>query len=114
MLKLRVYTPLKTMSILIKSYNSKEFKLNFDIQWSAFWSDDFLYVGIEQIYLGFLDNEFAGFLTTDINNLCVTIEVKFKYQYFGVARGLIEISKAYTPRENWNEDFWFHINKTIS
>ena len=73
----------------------------------SLWYGDPEEAGIDRIWVAESDGgEIAGFLSANIDGLCVAIEVLVLYQGQGIGRALVQASGCWKPEEDYNPEFW--------
>jgi GNAT superfamily N-acetyltransferase len=72
----------------------------------SLWYSDLEEAGIKNVFIAEIDGKTVGFLTGNIDNRCVAVEVLPEYQGLGIATQLVEASGCYRPERNGNHDFW--------
>lgn len=75
------------------------------------WYGNLKEAGVENVYLAFLNGEIVGFLTGNIDGLCVAIEVLPDYQGKGIGSALVKKSGCWEPEQNECAEFWGKMNK---
>lgn len=79
----------------------------------SLWYPDLEEAGIKNVWIAEINGKMVGFLTGNIDNRCVAVEVLPEYQGLGIATQLVEASGCYRPESDDNPDFWKKIAKSF-